>query len=178
VNEVELVAEPAAVETRIGPLVARFGTVALTCVGERIVKLADLPLKLTDRVPASPVPVIVTADPIEPDVGEKLEIVGSTPKLLELVAVPFGVVTLIGPVTAAAGTVALIEPAETRLNTALVPLNLTAVAPVKLVPEIVTVFPTVLLPGLNPEIVGAGVGAAWAARSAQPLIALLHSCWT
>jgi hypothetical protein len=54
------------------------------------------------------VPLIVTAAPIGPSVGVKLAIVGgtSTVKVLALVAVPPGVVTLSGPVVAPAGTVA------------------------------------------------------------------------
>ena len=55
------------------------------------------------------VPVIVTLVPAGPLVGVKLVIVGAlalTVKLVALVAVPAGVVTLSGPVVAPAGTVA------------------------------------------------------------------------
>jgi hypothetical protein len=55
------------------------------------------------------VPVIVTPVPAGPIVGVKPVIVGALPptvKLLALVAVPPGVVTLSGPVVAPAGTVA------------------------------------------------------------------------
>ena len=55
------------------------------------------------------VPLIVTLVPAGPLVGVKLVIVGAlavTVKLLALVAVPPGVVTLSGPVVAPAGTVA------------------------------------------------------------------------
>ena len=52
----------------------------------------------------------------------------STVKSLRLVAVPPGVVTLTGPVVAAAGTVAWIAVAEVTEKLALTPLNVTALA--------------------------------------------------
>ena len=57
-----------------------------------------------------------------------------TLKLLALVPAPAGVVTLIVPELAPAGTVAVIRVAELTVNAAEVPLNLTAVAPVKFAP--------------------------------------------
>jgi len=69
--------------------------------------------------------------------------------------VPPGVVTLMGPEVAPAGTVAWIAVAEVTLKVALVPLNATALAPVKFVPLMVTLVPTGPLAGVNPEIVGA-----------------------
>ena len=69
-------------------------------------------------------------------------IVGSiTVKAVALVAVPPGVVTAIGPVVARAGTVAVILVSETTMKVDRVPLNLTAEAPVKPVPMIVTDVP-------------------------------------
>ena len=73
-----------------------------------------------------------------------------------LVAVPPGVVTLSGPVVAPLGTFARIAVSEVTVNlAALTPLNLTAVAPVKFVPLIVTLLPTGPLVGVNVVIVGA-----------------------
>ena len=72
-------------------------------------KLAGVPLKVTSAVPVKFVPLIVTMVPAGPLVGVKPVIVGAlapTVKLLALVAVPPGVVTLSGPVVAPAGTVA------------------------------------------------------------------------
>ena len=66
-------------------------------------KLAALvPLNFTAVAPVKFVPVIVTLAPAGPLAGVKLVIVGGTGtvKLLALVAVPPGVVTLIGPVVA------------------------------------------------------------------------------
>jgi hypothetical protein len=77
-------------------------------------------------------------------------------KSSELVPVPLGVVTAIGPVVASSGTVALILVAESTVNVADVPSNFTDVAPVRAVPEIVTDVPNVPLGGEKDEIAGAG----------------------
>ena len=71
-------------------------------------KVPVVPLNFTDVAPVKFVPVIVTLVPTGPLEGAKLAIVGGfvTVKELLLIAVPSGVVTLIGPVVAAAGTVA------------------------------------------------------------------------
>jgi hypothetical protein len=63
-------------------------------------------LNVTAVAPLKFAPLIVTLVPTDPFAGVKLVIVGATMKLLVLVAVPPGVVTLIGPVVASAGTVA------------------------------------------------------------------------
>ena len=64
--------------------------------------VAFTPLNATAVAPVKFVPVIVTLVPTGPLVGAKLVIVGAgtTVKLLALVAVPPGVVTLTGPVVA------------------------------------------------------------------------------
>jgi hypothetical protein len=78
-----------------------------------------------------------------------------TVKLFALVAVPPGVVTLSGPVVAPVGTVARIDVDEITVKVAaLTPLNVTAVAPVRSVPLIVTAVPTGPLVGLKLVIVG------------------------
>ena len=72
-------------------------------------KLALTPLNRTAVAPVKFVPLIVTVLPANPLAGVKLVIVGAgatTVKLVALVAVPPGVVTLSGPVVAPAGTVA------------------------------------------------------------------------
>jgi len=75
-------------------------------------------------------------------------------KLLVLVAVPPGAVTLSRPVVAPAGTVAWIAVSEVTVKVALTELNVTAEAPVKLVPLIVTLVPTGPLAGAKLAIVG------------------------
>ena len=63
-------------------------------------------------------------------------------KLTDDVVVPNGVVTLSLPVIDPAGTVAVIDVSDfTRKDAAFIPLNLTAVAPLKFAPVIVTTIP-------------------------------------
>ena len=71
-------------------------------------KLALLPLNVTAVAPVKFVPPTVTLVPTGPLAGVTLAIVGAgmTVKLVTLVAVPPGVVTLSGPVVAPVGTVA------------------------------------------------------------------------
>src|SRR4051812_39818989 len=96
-------AEPAGVATRIGPVFAPFGTTARMLASLTIVKLADLPLNVTDVAVPRAAPEIVTVVPARPLGGEKPEMVGAdgggdvvvTVKLAVLVAVPAGVVTVI-----------------------------------------------------------------------------------
>src|SRR5438309_11819713 len=79
-----------------------------------------------------------------------------TVKLALLVAVPPGVVMLIVPVAAPAGTVAVIWVSLFTAKAAVVPLNFTAVAPLTLLPVIVTLVPTGPLVGANELSAGAG----------------------
>jgi hypothetical protein len=101
-----------------------------------------------------------------------------TVKFVALDAVPPGVVTLILPVVAPVGTVAVICVAETTWNVvALVVLNFTELVvkltpltvPLKFVPVIVTDVPTGPKAGVNEVIVGAG------AVSTVKFVALLRS---
>lgn len=80
----------------------------------------------------------------------------ATVKLLELVAVPAGVVTLIFPVVAPDGTVVVGWAPEGfhENGEALVPLNFTALVFTNLVPLIVTEVPTGPLIGENPVMSG------------------------
>jgi hypothetical protein len=79
--------------------------------------------------------VILTTVPGGPEVGRKDVTLGSTVNAVELVAVPAGVVTVIGPVTAATGTIASIRVSEATVNDAVAPPKATAVAPVNPVPR-------------------------------------------
>jgi len=160
---IELVAVPLGVVTLMGPVVAPDGTVAVILSAEFTVKLAPTPLNVSDVAPSKFVPLIVTAAPGNPEVGENEVIVGAavavTTKLVALRAVPSGVVTEILPVWAMAGTVAVILPSESTVKDAVRFLNLTSVAPVKFVPLIVTAVPTGPLCGENDVIVGAAANA-------------------
>src|SRR5439155_13323170 len=81
-----------------------------------------------------------------------------TVKLLALVAVPPGVLTWIGPLVAPLGTVAVIWVLVFTVKLAAVPLKRTAVAPVKLVPVMVTEVPTGPLVGLKELMLGGAGG--------------------
>ena len=70
-------------------------------------------------------------------------------------AVPDAVVTVILPVVAPAGTMAVIRSSFAKLKLADVPLNRTLVAPVKWLPLMVTDVPTTPLDGEKLLIVGA-----------------------
>lgn len=83
---------------------------------------------------------------------------GGVPGILNivpLVAVPSGVITVITPLVAPVGTVALmIVPEPTVKLGSSVPLNSTLVVPEKLVPVIVTAVPVEPVVGVNEVIVG------------------------
>jgi hypothetical protein len=72
-----LVAVPAGFVTVIFPVVALAGTVVVILISELRVKVAGMPLNLTDVVPVKFVPSIVTLAPTAPLGGEKPEIVGA-----------------------------------------------------------------------------------------------------
>ena len=157
---VALVAVPLGEVTLIGPVVAPVGAAAVICKSETTVNaVAAVPLKLTLVTPVKLVPAMVTTVPTSPLVGVKDEMVGdgASVKLVLLVAVPPKVVTEIGPAVAPVGTVAVICVGESTVNkVAGCPLNSTAVAPVKLVPVIATLVPTLPLVGLKDVIEGGG----------------------
>jgi hypothetical protein len=77
-----------------------------------------------------------------------------TTKSVALLAVPLGVVTVILPVVAPVGTVAVICVELLNVNAVGTPLNFTLVTPVKFVPVTVTTVPTAPLVGVNDVIVG------------------------
>ena len=118
---------------------------------------ADVPLKATAVAPVKLAPLMTTLAPTAPLVGVNPVIRGATVKLAALVAVPPGVVTLMGPVVAFAGTVAVICVLLLTVNAAATPLNLTAVAPVNAGPVIVTCVPGAPLVGENVVIPGVTV---------------------
>jgi hypothetical protein len=162
----ELQSLPPGVVTQIFPVVAPVGTVAVIFVAESTVKFAETPWNVTLVAPVKFVPVIVTDVPTGPEVGEKEVTIGLaeavTVKLWELVAVPSGVVTLIGPVVAPEGTVDVMVVFEFAVNVADTPLNVTLVAAMRSVPVIVTDVPTGPLVGEIEEIVGAAAQDAGA----------------
>jgi hypothetical protein len=107
VKLVALVAVPPGVVMAILPVSAPLGTIAVTRVSEFTVKVAFTPWKVTFVVCLRLTPVIVTAVPTGPLVGEKLAICGVTRNILLLFSFPPEVVTVTMPVVAPLGTVAV-----------------------------------------------------------------------
>ena len=110
-KSVALTSDPLGVVTVIRPVVALAGTVATILVEETTEKFALTPLNRTAVAPVNPVPLIVTEVPGGPLVGVNEVMLGPggvTVKLELLVAVPSGLTTWIAPVSAPAGTTAVI----------------------------------------------------------------------
>ena len=150
VKSVAFVAEPAGVTTLILPVVAPTGTVVVILAADTTVKTAGIPLNVTAVAPVKPPPLMVTSVPTGPLVGVKLLTFGSTVKLAALVAVPPGVVTEMGPLSASFGTFAVIDESFTTVKVAVAPPpNVTDVAPVNLLPVIVTMLPTLPCVGVK-----------------------------
>jgi hypothetical protein len=164
---------PFGVVTRIGPVDALFGTIAVIRLGLSTVKVADPLPNFTEVAPVRLFPLIWTDVPGEPLVGENDVISGvpGTVNFVGLVAVPEGVVTLMGPVVVPFATLAVIWVELTTVKEAAsVRLNTTSFAPVKLVPLIVTIVPGEPLVGENDVIVGlpAAVTTKSSALDADP----------
>jgi hypothetical protein len=87
---------------------------------------------------------------------------GRTVKFVVDVVDPPALVTVIGPIVAPLGTVAVTVFVDFTVNAADVPLNDTLVAPTKLLPEIVTFWPTFPLVGVNLATTGFGAGRPFA----------------
>ena len=120
-------------------------------------KLAAAPLKATAVAPVNALPVNVTEVPTGPLVGVKELITGveMMVKALVLVPVPEALVTLMAPEVAPAGTVVVIRVSETTVKVAAVPWKATAVVPVKLLPDSVTLVSGVPLVGEKELTTGA-----------------------
>ena len=125
-----LVAVPSRVVTVMGPVVAPAGTVVVIVPGLLTVNVAALPPNATALAPVKFVPVIVTPAPTGLLVGAKEVMAGVTVKRVVVNKGPLpGVVTVMGPVVAPAGTVVVIVPEGLTVNVDATPLNETAVAP-------------------------------------------------
>lgn len=161
VNDVPEVAVPLGVITVITPEPPASVTVAVICVGLMAVNGTFIPPNRTAVAPVKFVPEIVITAPGMPPVGVKAVMVGAGALMVKpfaLVAVPPGVVTLIVPLDASAGTVTAMSVPSVLTSNKLAesPPKRTLVAPVKFVPIMLTSAPVIPLVGENPEIVGTG----------------------
>src|SRR5215471_14534638 len=137
-----LLAVPPTVTTTL-PVVAPLGTGATILVLLQLVGVAAVPLNVIVLLPCvepKVVPVIVTAVPAPPEVGDRLVMLGVTVKLTPLLAVPPTVTTTF-PVVAPVGTGTTMLVLLQLVGVAAVPLNETVLVPCvepKFVPVIVT----------------------------------------
>lgn len=130
-------------------------TTAVMLVAELTVNdVAATPPKLTAVAPVKLVPVIVIEVLMPPLMGLKEIIVGGggTNVNSALVAIPAGVVILTAPDTPFPTTAVMVVGFTTTKDEAGIPPKLTAVAPVKLVPVIVTTVPVVPFAGVKDVI--------------------------
>ena len=136
----QCVVVPAGVVTLIGPVTMPAGTLArsvVLLVGG--VKLAGVPANATAVAPRKFSPVNVTSVPAGPLVGAKSRMRAGMKKLSGEVAVPLVVVTLMGAVTAAAGTWAKMRFRFVATTVVAVTLpNFTVVEPNRFRPVMVT----------------------------------------
>ena len=104
------------------------------------------------------VPLMVMNVPVPADEGVKELMVGAGTKVMVSVevTVPPGVTTEMVPVVPLATTAVMVVAFTTLNEVAAVPPKLTAVAPVKLVPVMVTVAPVAADVGVKEPMVGAG----------------------
>jgi hypothetical protein len=116
---------------------------------------AGVPLKVTVDVLVKPTPLIVTAVPAGPVAGAIWVIDSSGVKPVALVPVPAAVVTDSAPGGAPFGTVAVTLVGEATAKLAACVPKRTMLAPLKLVPVIVTEAPVMSDVGVNELIVGA-----------------------
>lgn len=121
--------------------------------------------------PVKLVPVIVTVSPLPAVVGVNEVMVGAGINVNPAKdAVPPGVVTEILPDVPAATTAVMLVALTTVKDDAAVPPKLTAVAPVKLVPVIVTVVPLPADVGVNDDMVGAAINVKPALVAVPPAV--------
>jgi hypothetical protein len=136
-------------------------TTAVMLVAETTVnEVAAVPPKVTAVAPVKFVPVIVTVAPEAADVGLKDVMVGADAELKvkpASKAVPPGVVTVTLPEAPTPTIAVMLVEETTAYEAAGVPPKLTAEAPVKFVPLIVTVAPEAADVGVKDVIVGTGI---------------------
>jgi hypothetical protein len=118
---------------------------------------AATPPNLTAVAPLKFVPVITTVPPLEAPLGLKLLIVGAAAEMKVnplKVAVPAGVTTLTLPLAPLPTTATMVVALTTLNDLAAVPPKVTELAPAKLVPLIVTVWPFRAEVGVKDATVG------------------------
>lgn len=163
-----LVAVPPPVVTDTLPEVPLASTAVILVELLTTKEVAAVPPNFTALAPVKLVPVMVTLVPAMPDVGVNEVMVGAFTKVKPArVAVPPGVVTATLPEVPLETTAVILVALTTLKEVAGVPPNVTAVAPVRLVPVMVTVRPVPDEVGVKDEMVGAGTNVK-PAKEAEP----------
>jgi hypothetical protein len=131
-------------------------TTAVMLVEEIMLKdKAGTPPNLTAVAPVNPVPVIVTVAPEIADVGLNELIVGGGINVKPgRLAVPYGVVTLTFPLAPDPTTASICAGETTVKDVAVIPPKVTADAPERLFPRILTVTPIPAEAGVNEVTIG------------------------
>src|ERR1700676_75361 len=169
-KDLALAAVPPGVWTVIGPGEAPARTMATTEEIESANTRAGTPLKATPVAPERLVPVMTTPWPTAPAVN--LVMVGAaTVKAWALVAVPDGVVTVTEPLLAPGGTEATTAKGPSLDTPAATPWKATWMTPDRLVPAMVTPWPTAAVTGKIEVMVGMkwSTGAVCTQPPAPPL---------
>ena len=172
VKSAPVLAAPATVTTTL-PVLAPTGAAATIRVSLHTVGAAGTPLNVTVLVPwVEPkfAPVMVTALPAGPDVGDRPVRTGAgcTLKATPLLATPLTVTTT-SPVVAPAGTATRMPAALHEIGTPAAPWKVTVLPPCaapKLTPAMFTSAPTAPEPGVTLVMTG-----AWSTVKLTPLLA-------
>jgi hypothetical protein len=149
-------------------------TVTVILVAVLAVIVAGVPPMVTEVAPLRFVPVIVTVAPLAPVAGVNDVMVGAgmNVKFVADEEVPPGFTKVITPVVPDP-TVTVILVAVLAVIVAGVPPIVTEVAPLRLVPVIVTVAPLAPVVGVNDVMVGAGMNANPAEEAVPPGVVTL-----
>jgi hypothetical protein len=131
-------------------------TVTVMLMAEFAVIVAGVPPRVTEVAPVKFLPVITTEAPSAADFGANVVMTGAAINVNPVnVPTPWGVVTETLPVAPVATTAVMLVELTTLNDEAAVPPKETAVAPVKLVPVMVTVVLAPADVGVKDVIVGA-----------------------
>jgi hypothetical protein len=152
-------AVPPAVVTDTAPVEPAPTTAVIEVADTTVNEVAAVTPKSTIVAPVKFVPVIVIVEFVPADVGVNEVMVGANAELKinpDIEAVPPIVVTLTLPDVPVPTTAVMVVAFTTVYDLAAVPPKVTAVAPVKPVPLIVTVTPVAAEVGVKDVMVGAG----------------------
>ena len=167
------VAKPSLLVTATEPEAPASTTAVMVVEFTMVNEAAASPPKFTAVAVVKLVPVMVMVAPLAPLVGEKEVMVGAVAGGIKVnplrLSKETGVVTLTAPDAPTPTTAVMVLSSTTVKLAAGEPPKLTAVAPVKLFPEMVTVLPVVSLVGAKEEITGGSPSAMLSTKNSWEL---------